>query len=91
MSETKPREFRLEVENWRTNALSWNNESNELTLGETIHVIEYSAVEALEKRIAALRSALEKSCWCGNNPNDSYPPCAGCNALNADDSLAVKS
>jgi hypothetical protein len=40
--ERKPREFRLEVHEWHTNALPWNNEElfQPLTTGEQIHVRE---------------------------------------------------
>lgn len=38
---TKPREFKLEVEAWRTNALPLNDDfRNDLTTGEVIHVRE---------------------------------------------------
>lgn len=42
-----PREFRLIVDDWHTNALSWDKE-NDLTTGEEIHVIEYSACNDLK-------------------------------------------
>jgi len=53
---TAHREFRLEVHGWSTNALPWDSSApNQLTVGEEIHVIEYSAVQelldALEKLV----------------------------------------
>ncbi len=54
MEMNKPREFKLIVEDWNTKALSWDEDNlNEITTGEVIHVIEYSAVEKL-KRIVGL-------------------------------------
>jgi hypothetical protein len=57
-SQDKPREFKLIVEDWRTNAVGWDGVINDLTTGEEIHVIEYSAYENLVIEQAAHEVAL---------------------------------
>lgn len=60
-NKTRAREFKLIVEDWRTNALSWSDEiMNDLTTGEIIHVIEYSAYQYLFESNKELVGALEQ-------------------------------
>lgn len=59
----KPREFKLIVEPWRTNALPWGDELNDLTTGEEIHVIEFEAYEALQNVNEAINRANEKASY----------------------------
>lgn len=56
----KRREFRLEVEKWCTNAFSWDAENpNKIIFGETIHVVEFSALTEAQTEIENLKRGIE--------------------------------
>lgn len=77
--------------------LTHPRQGNPLWQAQLIHVIEYSAFEALkaenarlQNRIEKLREALKEECMCPfeNEYSDEKHLCAACDAIKADDTLA---
>ena len=85
MTEQKPREFWINLSWGEIHKSIEDLYRSQLTSDQTIHVVEFSALQAANAKIEKLRSALKNECVCGeikrSGPDYRNVKCKPCLAL----------